>query len=78
VVALADGPERRAEALSSSHASHKVRLGGVPVVHPEPLELIQGRLLGAAYRAVRSSRAWAGARKQLEARFRAGSDRRSE
>jgi hypothetical protein len=78
VVALAAGPERRAEALSSAHSSHKVRLGGVPVVHPEPLELIQGRVLGAAYRTVRSSTAWAGVRRQLEARFRAGSDRRSD
>jgi hypothetical protein len=78
VAALAGTPERRAEVLSSSHANHKVRLGGVPVVHPEPLELIPGRLLGTAYRSVRSSTAWAAVRKQLEARFRAGSDRRSE
>jgi hypothetical protein len=78
VTALAGGAERRSEVLSSSRSSHKVRLGGVPVVHPAPLELISGRLFGAAYRAVRSSRVWATVRKQLEVRFRAGSDRGSE
>jgi len=78
VTALAEGPERRSEVLSSSHSSHKVRLGGVPVVHPEPIELVRGRLVGTAYRTVRSSGAWAAVRKGLEARFRAGDDGRAD
>jgi hypothetical protein len=73
VTALADGRE----VPSSSRSGHKVRLGGVPVVHPEPLELVPGRVVGAAYRALSSSGAWAAVRTQLEARFRAGNGRGS-
>jgi hypothetical protein len=68
VTALAEAPED----APSGDASHKVRLGGIPVVHPAPLELIRGRVFAAAYRAVRSSGAWATVRKRLEVRFRTG------
>jgi len=56
--ALDVGGVDRSEALdlTAGSAQHKTRLGGTPMLYPEPLELIPNPALRSVFAAIRSSR----------------------
>jgi lipid II:glycine glycyltransferase (peptidoglycan interpeptide bridge formation enzyme) len=59
--------------LPSRPDSHKIALGGTPVVYPEPLELVPNPLLRAGYATLRSSALTRRFREAMQARARAAS-----
>ena len=66
-----DRPE--ALALSTGAAQHKTRLGGTPILYPEPLQLIPNPVLRSGFRAVRSSQLL----RRFESRWRTDSSVKS-
>ncbi|MGH8984195.1 MAG: peptidoglycan bridge formation glycyltransferase FemA/FemB family protein [Acidimicrobiia bacterium] len=73
-MALASGAARSGADEHHSPWAHKIRMGGTPVILPEPLELIQNRLLRAGFGALSSRGPVQRLRRSVEARWRIASN----